>query len=147
MQALAGCGDFAADTVFPLLLKSLGIIRSPQNQVKKLIVKLPFIRRQPLRAACYCCRGLFSAWNRMVNREHSRGWALQCTAVLIALLHTPTPFHTHSASDNRSIRYSAQSFAFFRTFSYLSCLPISTVFVLLFTPCRISFAPLNVADF
>lgn len=113
LQPLAGTGGFAADTMFPLLLKSLCIIRCPQNQVKKLIVKLLFIRRQPLRAAWHCCRGLFSAWNRMVNREHSRGWALQCTAVLIALLHTPTPFHTRSASDNRSVCCSAQSLPFF----------------------------------
>lgn len=100
-----------------------------------------FIRRQPLRAAWHCCRGLFSAWNRMVNREHSRGWALQSTAVLIALLHTPTPFHTRSASDNRSVRGSSLSLPFFWACSYLSCLSISTVFFLLFTPCRISFTP------
>lgn len=55
---------------------------------------------------CCCCRGLFSAWNRMVNREHSGGWALQCTAVLVALLCTPTLFHSCSASDNLSISYS-----------------------------------------
>lgn len=50
-----------------------------------------------------CCRGLFSAWNRMVSREHSGGWALQCTAVLVARLSTPTRFHSCSASDSLSI--------------------------------------------
>lgn len=50
-----------------------------------------------------CCRGLFSAWNRMVSREHSGGWAPQCTAVLVALLCTPTLFHSCSASDDLSI--------------------------------------------
>lgn len=50
-----------------------------------------------------CCRGLFSAWNRMVSREHSGGWAPQCTAVLVALRCTPTLFHSCSASDNISI--------------------------------------------
>lgn len=50
-----------------------------------------------------CCRGLFSACNRMVSREHSGGWALQCTAVLVALLCTPTLLHSCSASDNLSI--------------------------------------------
>lgn len=50
-----------------------------------------------------CCRGLFSAWCRMVSREHSGGWALQCAAVLIALLCTPTLFHPCSACDSLSI--------------------------------------------
>lgn len=58
--------------------------------------------RQPS-ALLWFCRALFGAWNRMENRELSRGWALQCTAVLAAPLCTPTLFHSCSASDNLSI--------------------------------------------
>lgn len=55
-------GGFAADTVLPLLLKSLCIIRCPQYQVKKLFVRLLFIGRQPRRTAA----GVFSV--------HGTGW-------------------------------------------------------------------------
>lgn len=71
-----------------------------------------------------CCRGLFSAWNRMVSREHSGGWALQCTAVLVALLCTPTRFHSCSASDNLSISHPY--------LYYLSCLPLFAVLLSFF---------------
>lgn len=87
--------------MFPLSLKGLCIISRPQCRVKKALCKSA-ARRQaaPL---CGCCRGLLGAWNRIVSRERSRGWALQCTAVLVALLCTPTLFLSRSASDNRSI--------------------------------------------
>lgn len=71
LQALAGTGGFAADTVFPLLLKSLCIIRCPENQVKRLIVRLLFIRRQPS-AQRVTAAGVFSA--------HGTGWWTENTA-------------------------------------------------------------------
>lgn len=97
----AGTGCSAVDTVFPLPLKSLCIIRRPQCQVKKALSKSA--AHQQAAPLCGCCRGLLGAWNRIVSRERSRGWAPQCTAVLVALLCTPTLFLSCSASDNRSI--------------------------------------------
>lgn len=82
-----------------------------------------------------CCRGLFSAWNRMVSRERSGGWALQCTAVLVALLRTPTLFHSCSASDSLSISRSisrplSHILASFVLPSSLHFLPISFVLLI-----------------
>ncbi len=103
-QAQVGCS--AANTVLAWFLKkSLHHQKSRMHSSgSEALCKVAV--RQPA-ALCAvqlcCCRGLFSAWNRMVSREHSGGWALQCTAVLVALLCTPTLFHSCSASDNPSI--------------------------------------------
>lgn len=96
----------------PSLLKKICASPDVQNahrRVKSSLWGLLFVSRRAFCAVrlccccCCCCRGLFSAWNRMVSREHSGGWALQCTAVLVALLCTPTLFHSCSASDNLSL--------------------------------------------
>lgn len=95
------------NTVFsitPLKICATTRVQDAQRQVRKALYEVA-VRQQAALCAVQrgCCRGLFSAWNRMVSREHSGGWAPQCTAVLVALLCTPTLFHSCSASDNLSI--------------------------------------------
>ena len=81
--------------------KNLCTISSPESTTagQKPLCEVAVRQRAALCAVqLCCCRGLFNAWNRMVSREHSGGWALQCTAVLVALLCTPTLFQSCSAS-------------------------------------------------
>lgn len=99
-------GRYRSAALLPPLLENLRISRCSECTAtsQKLFERLVFVSGQPFCAVqLCCCRGLFSAWNRMVSREHSGGWALQCTAVLVALLRTPTLFHSCSASDSLSI--------------------------------------------
>ncbi|KAM7405041.1 hypothetical protein PAMP_012332 [Pampus punctatissimus] len=89
----AQVGYFVMNTVFPSPLKKSVHLQTSRmyNGMSKAPSKVAVHQQAALCAVqLCCCRGLFSAWNRMVSREHSGGWALQCTAVLVALLCTPT---------------------------------------------------------
>lgn len=107
-----------------LLLKSVHhLLSRKHNEGSESLCKVSAHQRAALYAAqLCCCRGLFSAWNRMVCREHSGGWALQCTAVLVALLCTPTLFHSCSACDSLSISYSIFQTLSRPCLNHLSCL-------------------------
>lgn len=101
-QVPIGC--FVTSTVLPASKSVHNEMSGMHSSKSKALCKVAVHQQAALCAVqLCCCRGLFGAWNRMVSREHSGGWALQCTAVLVALLCTPTHSHPCSASDSLSI--------------------------------------------